>query len=132
MKKINFFNIWVLLVLIVWFIINLIIISYFSTPWNPWNIWIYLLAWLFLIFSIFWFFMNYGDFLCKSDVKKSSETHLYLHNENQKINSCKKPISKNKKLILDILKYSILTITIIYWIVLIIHLILTTFFNIIL
>ena len=77
--------------------------------------------------------MKYWEFTYIPGEKKEKveEKILFLHNENQNIEVCEKEVSENKKNFLRIFKYSILFLTIWYSIILIIHLLITSYITII-
>lgn len=132
MRKIHLLNIWILILIFLWFIVSLTVGMYFTTKWNAWDIWVYLLAWLHVFFWIFWLIMKYWEFTYIPGEKKeiTEEKVLFLHNENQNIEVCEKEISESSKKFFKILKYSILFLAIWYAILLIIHLLITSYITI--
>ena len=72
--------------------------------------------------------MKYWEFSYIPGEKK--EEPLFLHNENQNIEENFKESSKSTRNIIKVIAYSVLWLTILYVAFLIVHLILTTYFEI--
>ena len=75
--------------------------------------------------------MKYWEFsYIPGEKKEEIEEPLFLHNENQNIEENFKESSESTRNIIKIIAYTVLWLTILYVAFLIVHLILTTYFEI--
>ena len=131
MRKIHKLNVWVLVLIIIWFSWTMAVELFFTTPWASDDIWVIFLAWLHIFFWLFWIVMKYWEFsYIPGEKKEEKEEPLFLHNENQNIEENFKESSESTRNIIKIIAYSVLWLTILYVAFLIVHLILTTYFEI--
>ena len=131
MRKLHKLNVLVLVLIIIWFIWTMVVEFFFTTPWASDDIWVIFLAWLHIFFWLFWVVMKYWEFsYIPGEKKEEIEEPLFLHNENQNIEENFKESSESTRNIIKIIAYTVLWLTILYVAFLIVHLILTTYFEI--